>query len=319
VLRARFNDAQFFWQTDLRTPLESRLELLKSVTFQAQLGSYYEKSFRMKEIVEAILQAALLAKCDLTTDLVKEFTELQGVVGGLYAQQEGMSAETAAAIYDHYKPESMEGPLPSTLAGAVVSLADRIDTLMGCFGLGLAPSGSKDPLGLRRAAQGIIRILAEMSLPLTLDGLVGAGTRTSRAMQEQGQLPTWDGQMAERELLAFLEDRLRYYLREVRGFAYDEVNAVMAAKGSQTRFVSYEVTDVLKRVDAVHRIRPTENFEPLAAAFKRIKNILQQAANRMATQEGGRSSTCSRKMRNGISTNTISPSRSGHMATLKRN
>ena len=290
VLRARFNDARFFWETDAKIRLEDRLEMLKHITFQSKLGSYYDKAQRMSKLAgllanrieqqpnrAAVEKAALLAKCDLTTQLVKEFTELQGVVGGLYARREGLPEEIATAIYDHYKPQSMEDATPRTPTGALVSLADRMDTLSGYFGIGLAPSGSKDPYGLRRAAQGVIRILAEKELPLTLDGLVGAGCEVYAEAEANKPIPTWSDEGARQPLTDFLEDRLRYYLREVRGFAYDEVNAVLAAGGSQTRGKNYEVVDILKRLEAVARIRPTENFEPLAVAFKRIKNILQQA------------------------------------------
>lgn len=289
VLRARFNDARFFWEADGKTTLKDRVETLKAVTFQAQLGSYYDKAMRMQELANRLLQrmqsagrpvdpelhfpileAAKLAKSDLTTDLVKEFTELQGVVGGLYAKRDGLPEEVATAIYDHYRPQSMEDSLPRTLAGDIVSLADRMDTLVGCFGVGVVPSGSKDPLGLRRAAQGVIRILAEKQLPLTLDGLVEAGCEVYEVVRGMGEISSWSDSAARQPLAEFLEDRLRYYLREVRGFAYDEVNAVLAA-GKK------DVADALERVEAVSRIRPTENFEPLAAAFKRTKNILQQA------------------------------------------
>jgi glycyl-tRNA synthetase beta chain len=296
VLRARFNDARFFWESDAQIPLSQRLELLRGVTFQAKLGSYAEKASRMQELTNLVLPqlgraggdvnvalqqnavtAARLSKCDLTTDLVKEFTELQGIVGGLMARREGMPEEVAAAIYDHYRPESMEGPLPRTLAGDLVSLVDRMDTLVGCFGVGLEPSGSKDPFGLRRAAQGVIRILAEKQLPLTLDGLVGAACdaygRAQILAETMGEVTAWKRDTAQEPLLAFLEDRLRYYLREVRGFAYDEVDAVIAATGESRG----DVADVMRRIEALARIRPTENFEPLAAAFKRTKNILDQA------------------------------------------
>ncbi|MBI4459497.1 MAG: glycine--tRNA ligase subunit beta [Acidobacteria bacterium] len=296
VLRARFNDARFFWETDGKIRLEERLEMLKHVTFQSQLGSYYDKALRMQALANlivlrlrdagtkvepdkhpAIVAAAKLAKCDLTTNLVKEFTELQGVVGGLYAEREGLSKEIATAIYDHYRPQSMEDSLPRSLAGDIVSLADRMDTLVGCFGVGLVPSGSKDPFGLRRVAQGVIRILAEKQLPLTLDGLVGAGCEAYAGTEANKPIPTWSDEGARQPLTEFLEDRLRYYLREVRGFAYDEVNAVLAAGSYQSRGKNYEVIDILHRLEAVAKIRPTENFEPLAAAFKRIKNILRQA------------------------------------------
>ncbi|MGH9784387.1 MAG: glycine--tRNA ligase subunit beta, partial [Terriglobia bacterium] len=300
VLRARFTDARFFWEADAEITLRERRAMLQNVTFQAQLGSYHDKAERMTELANAlvlqlreeeraletrpapvdefnVIEAAGLAKCDLTTDLVKEFTELQGVVGGLYARREGLPEEVATAIYDHYKPQGMEDVLPRTREGDLVSLADRMDTLAGCFGVGLAPSGSKDPFGLRRAAQGVVRILAEHQLRLTLDGLVGASCRVYEEAKKKGRVPTWDVQAVWDPLTEFLVDRLRYYLREVRSFAYDEVNAVLAAGGSETRAKIYRVPDILERIEAISRIRPTENFEPLAAAFKRMKNILRQA------------------------------------------
>ncbi len=174
VLRARFNDARFFWDFDEKKKLAERVDDLAHVTWQAQLGSYLEKTKRVVELVrelggsEQAQRAALLAKCDLTTEMVKEFTELQGVVGGLYARAQGEPEEVWRAIYDHYKPESMEDAIPATPEGRLVSLADKLDTLRGCFGVGLIPSGSKDPFGLRRAAQGVVKILVEGKLPLLL-------------------------------------------------------------------------------------------------------------------------------------------------------
>lgn len=297
VLRARFNDARFFWESGAELRLEQRIDLLHKVTFQLQLGSYYDKAERMQALASGISsllrmsnpaamqgeefefrKACQLSKCDLTTDLVKEFTELQGIVGGLYARRENLSAEISAAIYDHYKPESMEDTLPRTKLGDLLSLVDRIDTLVGYFGIGHAPSGSKDPFGLRRAANGVIRILAEKKWPFFLDGLVATGCRIYAAAQAQGLAQTWDHQKVDKDLIPFLEDRLRFYLRDVRGFAYDEVNAVLASGGSDSKGKNYEVVDIIKRIEALARIRPTENFEPLAAAFKRMKNILQQAS-----------------------------------------
>jgi glycyl-tRNA synthetase beta chain len=289
VLRARFNDARFFWETDGQKALADRLDSLQSVTFQAKLGSYFDKSARMQQLADHLIQelrnagqpipsgqgteivrAARLAKCDLTTGLVKEFTELQGVIGGLSARREGLPEEVAGAIYDHYRPQSMEDELPRMLGGNIVSLADRMDTLAGCFGVGLAPTGSKDPFGLRRAAQGVIRILAEKKLSLTLEVLVARSCDVYEVAQRLGEAPDWKESAARLPLAEFLVDRLRYYLREVRGFAYDEVNAVLAAGGNHA-------AEVVQRIEALVQIRPTENFEPLAAAFKRMKNILQQA------------------------------------------
>ncbi len=170
VLRARFNDARFFWDADQKKKLADRMQDLAHVTFQAKLGSYLEKTERNMVVVKQLggdamaLRAAELAKCDLTTELVKEFTELQGVVGGLYARAQGEPLEVADAIYDHYKPVSMDDSIPRTRAGQIVSLADKLDTLRGCFGIGLIPTGSRDPFALRRAAQGVVRIVVEGKL-----------------------------------------------------------------------------------------------------------------------------------------------------------
>jgi glycyl-tRNA synthetase beta chain len=248
VLRARFNDARFFWDQDQKKKLEDRLEDLKTVTFQAKLGSYYEKTQRVIAQVKQLggnERAALLAKCDLTTDMVKEFTDLQGIVGGLYARAQGETEEVAQAIYDHYKPLSMEDEIPSTHAGRLLSLADKWDTLVECFKVGMAPTGSRDPFGLRRTAQGIVRIIVEGQMKFDFPGMGP-------------------------ELSEFMRDRIEYYFRDVRGFAYDEVRACMATDWHD--LISLEAR--LKRVQA---IRPTPDFEPIAASFKRIKNILKQA------------------------------------------
>ncbi len=149
VLRARFNDARFFWEQDQKKKLEDRVEDLKNVTFQAKLGSYYEKTQRVVELVRQLggnERAALLCKCDLTTDMVKEFTDLQGIVGGLYARAQGEPEEVAQAIYDHYKPLSMEDEIPSTHAGRILSLADKWDTLTECFKVGMIPNRLTRPV-----------------------------------------------------------------------------------------------------------------------------------------------------------------------------
>jgi glycyl-tRNA synthetase beta chain len=254
VLRARFNDARFFWETDQKKRLADRVGDLANVTWQARLGSYLEKTRRVVALVEELggdahaQRAALLAKCDLTAEMVKEFTELQGVIGGLYSRAQGEHEEVAVAIYDHYKPVSMEDSIPRTQAGRLVSIADKLDTLRGCFRIGMIPSGSRDPFALRRAAQGIVKILVEGQLSLSL-----------------AQLVAGDAQLEE-----FLLDRVRYYFRDIRGFAYDEVNAVLAAGRD-------DLVDVESRLVALQQVRPTADFEPLAASFKRIRNILLQA------------------------------------------
>jgi glycyl-tRNA synthetase beta chain len=252
VLKARFNDARFFWDVDQHKKLADRVADLSHVTFQAKLGSYLEKTERIVKLVGELggnahaQRAAYLCKADLTTEMVKEFTDLQGQVGGLYARHQGEPESVAKAVYDHYKPLSMEGEIPSTREGQLVALADKLDTLRGCFAVGLVPTGSKDPFALRRAAQGVVKILVEARLDYELADL------------------------AKGELREFLLDRIKYFFREIRGFKYDEVNAVLAS-GSGT------LSDVEARLTALAAIRPTEDFEPLAASFKRIQNILKQA------------------------------------------
>jgi glycyl-tRNA synthetase beta chain len=259
VLRARFNDARFFWHVDQRKRLEDRLDDLAKVTFQARLGSYKDKTERVVRLTEKLAsltgvdiklaaRAALLSKCDLTTEMVKEFTELQGVVGGLYAKAQGEAEPVWKAIYDHYKPLSMEDAIPRTPEGQVLSIADKLDTLRECFRIGLIPSGSKDPFALRRAAQGVVKILFISRLPVELKPLTE-------------DVP---------QLYLFLRERIEFYLRDILRYRYDEVNAVMAAPLGT-------LADLADRIDAIRYIRPTENFEPLAASFKRIKNILRQA------------------------------------------
>ena len=174
VLKARFNDARFFWNVDQSRKLADRVEDLKKVTFHVKLGSYFEKTQRVVALVKELegsenaQRAALLAKTDLTTEMVKEFTELQGVVGGLYARAQGEPEPVWRAIYEHYRPESMEDSIPETREGQIVSLADKLDTLRECFRAGMIPSGSKDPFALRRAAQGVVKISCRIVSELRL-------------------------------------------------------------------------------------------------------------------------------------------------------
>jgi glycyl-tRNA synthetase beta chain len=263
VLKARFNDARFFWNVDQHKKLADRVEDLSHVTFHAKLGSYLEKTKRVVEVVKKLKgdenaqRAALLSKADLPTEMVKEFTDLQGIVGGLYAQAQGEPEAVWRAIYGHYKPLSMEDSIPATLDGQIVALADKLDTLQQCFRIGLVPTGSKDPFALRRAAQGVVKILVEGKLYYELDELV--------------HFENVDGAAAGGgDLRAFLIERMQHYFREVRGFQYDEVNAVLASRTGT-------LADVEARLTALAAVRPTENFEPLAASFKRIRNILKQA------------------------------------------
>jgi glycyl-tRNA synthetase beta chain len=276
VLRARFNDARFFWEFDQRVPLVDRVVLLENVTFQKDLGSYAKKTERVWALAQrlgglveahklqvdfnALRDAVALSKTDLTTELVKEFTELQGVVGGLYARAQGFSAAVGDAIYDQYKPVSMEDTVPRTVEGALLTIADKADTIAGMFGLGLEPTGSKDPFALRRAANGIVKILAEsaVALPLTLSEIAGVAVAGG---DEAG--------LASR-VRSFLVERLEFYLREAKGQTYDVVKAVLAAEDGDVR-------DAVARAEAVSAVRGSEDFAAVSAAFKRMKNILTQA------------------------------------------
>jgi glycyl-tRNA synthetase beta chain len=271
VLRARFNDARFFWTVDQKIPLVDRVEMLKAVTFQKDLGSYFAKTEANLRTAErlggiaagrgtdldkpALLTAVRLAKTDLTSELVKEFTELQGIVGGLYARAQGLGDAVAEAIYWQYSPAGIEDPIPPTVEGQILGIADRFQTISAMFGIGLEPTGSKDPFGLRRAANGIVKILAESVLPLTLSDLVGAHP---------------EAQGSREKLTSFFRERVEFYLRDVRGFAYDVVNAVMAAGYDDIR-------DAIARAEALASVRGSEDFAAISAAFKRMNNIIRQA------------------------------------------
>lgn len=276
VLEARFNDARFFWQVDRQRTLSSRAAALAQVTFQARLGSYKEKTEGVVQGARRLAawlgldpdvaeHAARLSKIDLMTEMVKEFPELQGIMGGLYARADGEPEEVAQAIYEHYLPQSMDDPVPASAYGQILSVADKLDTLEGCFAIGLVPSGSKDPFALRRAAQGVIKVLAEARLRVNLRRAVEEGMAATRAhFPECGPEQT-------QALWEFLLDRIQYYFRELRGFAYDEVNGALAGDWNT-------LPDLEARLYALKLVRQTENFEPLAASFKRIRNILRQAS-----------------------------------------
>ena len=294
VLRARFNDARFFWQADQKQSLRQRVSLLRNVTFQKDLGSYYDKTLRIQRIAswlaETVKQsgiairpgivhkAALLAKADLTTELVKEFTELQGIVGGLYARVQELDEdmkpdvqlEISRAIYDHYKPESMEDTAPATVEGAVLSIADKADSIAGMFALGLVPSGSKDPFALRRQANGIVKTISEHKLPLRLSEIMADARIRYRGSEAEKKFSNTNYSESVR---SFFRERLEFYLKEARGYAYDVVSAVLAVD-------SDDVVDAAARAEAVSKVRGSADFESISSAFKRMKNILRQASDK---------------------------------------
>jgi glycyl-tRNA synthetase beta chain len=283
VLRARFADAQFFWQTDQKCRLADYLPKLERISYESRLGSYRDKVERVRAIARWLTEqwfnsgilrahvaeadrAAELAKCDLATEMVREFTELQGIVGGLYARAQGEPDDVADAIYDHYRPVGLDDPIPRNLTGCAVAMADKLDSVVGCFAVGLVPTGSSDPYALRRAALGIVKIIIEKKLPVSLSMAVGASTKALLTHPpKRGVKPEQEAQILE-----FILDRARFIFREKLRFAYDEVTAVLRAGAD-------DLVDAEKRLRALRAIRKSKNFEPLAVSFKRIRKILEKA------------------------------------------
>jgi glycyl-tRNA synthetase beta chain len=283
VLRARLADAEFFWRADQKCRLADYLPKLERVTYESRLGSYRDKVERVRAIARwlteqwfssGILQAhvaeadraAELSKCDLATEMVREFTELQGVVGGLYARAQGEPDDVADAIYDHYRPVGLEDPIPRNLTGCAVALSDKLDSIVGCFAVGLVPTGSSDPYALRRAALGIVKIILERKLPVSISLAIGAAAKALLTNPpKKGVNPQQEAQVLE-----FLVDRAKFVLREREKFSYDEVNAVFSAGVD-------DLVDAHKRLGALKVIRKSKNFEPLAVSFKRIRNILEKS------------------------------------------
>lgn len=271
VVVARLRDAKFFWDDDLQKPLGDREQDLEGVLFHAKLGSYREKKERTVPLAVAIAakagareapvrRAATLAKCDLVTGMVGEFPELQGIMGGLYAKEQGEPEPVWKAIYSHYEPTGLgdDDGFPSNREGVVVSLADKLDTLASMFSAGIVPTGSRDPFGLRRAALGIIRVLLESDERLSFPVEISPKELLSEAV---------GGGEALEKLSEFFVDRLRFVFS--RKYRYDEINAVFAL-GALER----PVTDLERRLDAVAALRGSDDFEALSVAFKRVGNIL---------------------------------------------
>ena len=278
VLRARLSDARFFFDQDRKTKLEERVPRLANVVYHNKLGSQLQRVQRLQKLagqVARLLQAdaslaeraAMLAKADLLTDMVGEFPELQGIMGRYYARHDGETPAVAAAIEQHYFPKTAGGALPEEAVAICVSLADKLDTLTGIFGIGLAPSGDKDPFGLRRAALGVVRILAEKSLPLDVLELL----TLARGHFAAGVV----ADSVAQDLHAFMLERLKPYLRD-KLFEADEIDAIVSL--NPTRF-----DQVLPRLKALQAFRALPQAEALAAANKRIRNILRQAGGAPAT------------------------------------
>ncbi|MGQ3017775.1 glycine--tRNA ligase subunit beta [Phenylobacterium sp.] len=265
VLSARLSDARFFWDEDRKLRLEDRLEKLKGVTFHAKLGAMSDRVARITDLArslaprvgadpDAAAQAARLAKADLVTGMVGEFPELQGLMGGYYAQAEGLPADVAAAIRDHYKPQGPSDAVPAGPVGAALALADKLDSLTGFFGIDEKPTGSRDPYALRRSALGVIRIVLEGGIRLPLRELAGD------------------------DLVAFFADRLKVLLRD-QGKRHDLVDAVFALGDD-------DLVRIVARVEALDGFLTTEDGTNLLAGYKRATNILKAEEKKGAMPSG---------------------------------
>jgi glycyl-tRNA synthetase beta chain len=282
VVRPRLADAKFFFDQDRKKTLESRVPALAKVVYHNKLGTQGERMERVCAIAETIglqlggpelaarsLLAARLAKTDLVTDMVGEFPELQGIMGGYYARHDGLSEDIAFAIEDHYKPRFAGDELPRTQTGVVVALADKLETLVGMFGIGNLPTGDKDPFALRRHALGVIRMLVEKDLPLELTALLSAA------------VPAFGDRISDATpaLADFIYDRLAGGLRE-QGASAQEVDAVLALRPQR-------LADVAQRLQAVRAFAALPEAPALAAANKRIGNILKKSEGEGAVVNPG--------------------------------
>ena len=281
VVRPRLSDAKFFFEQDKKKTLESRLPLLKNVVYHNKLGTQAERSERVTGLAGAIAaklgadvalveRAARLSKADLLTDMVGEFPELQGIMGTYYARNDGEQEDVALAASEHYQPRFAGDALPSTVTGTAVALADKLETLVGIWAIGLAPTGDKDPFALRRHALGVLRMLVEKRLPLSISGLLSdaAGKFTGIAGFKD---PSAD-------VMVFMLDRLRGILRE-RGFSPNEIEAVVAQNPDR-------LDDIVQRLEAVQAFAALPESASLAAANKRITNILKKNEEALAAAGG---------------------------------
>ena len=273
VIRARLSDAMFFWEEDQKVKLESNLEALKQVIYQAKLGTSYEKVERFVQIAKGLAErfdpasialterAARLAKCDLETKMVYEFPELQGIMGREYSRIEGEDPRVSIAIFEHYLPTEAGGNLPSDNIGAFVSIADKIDTICGCFGVGLIPTGSADPYALRRSAIGVLNIILDRGYQVSIPQLVeqSLGLLETKLTRPAGEV--------QADVVEFIRLRLANMLTG-RDFATDVVDAVLTARFD-------EPNDAFARVEALAALKGAADFEPLAVAFKRVGNIIK--------------------------------------------
>jgi glycyl-tRNA synthetase beta chain len=280
VIRARLADAQFFYQGDLEVTNDERVEKLKRVLFQAELGTVFEKSERVANVAEVlasaaqkgddlkkqVIRAARLSKSDLVSQVVGEFPKLQGVMGRIYANIAGEAADVAAAIEEHYRPVYSGAPLPDTLVGAILSVADKMDSICGCFSVGLIPTGASDPYALRRQGIGIIQIMNDKGLSFPLRELIRC------SLEQFGGKSAPDISELIEKVYTFLQNRISYLLAE-EGFSKDVIGAVVSVSGD-------DVPNVRNRVAALESLKARPDFEPLAVGFKRVVNIIKKSGQR---------------------------------------
>ena len=282
VLKARLADAAFFWDVDLKVKLENRTQRLDRVVFQQKLGTMLEKTQRLVALtgvlgkasriknLDDLKQAARLCKADLISDMVKEFTDLQGIMGGLYARAEGLPTAVSEAIYEHYRPGTLEDTSPQTVAGAILSVADKLDSVVGAFAIGQVPTGSKDPLALRRQTLGLIKVLLDKQISLSLEKIFFKSFALFKRKATRSPEETWQ------DVATFVKDRLRFIFKE-QGFRYDEINSVV-------EMCFDNPYDCLERLRAVASTRSSADFEAVAQGFKRIKNILAKPGLDLSTE-----------------------------------
>ena len=277
VIRARLADAQFFYQGDLEVTNDERVEKLKRVLFQAELGTVFEKSGRVAKIAEVlaastqkgddlkkqVFRAARLSKSDLVSQVVGEFPKLQGVMGRIYAEIAGEPPDVAAAIEEHYRPLYSGAPLPETLVGAIVSIADKMDSICGCFSVGLIPTGASDPYALRRQGIGIIQIMTDKGLSFPLRKLIRS------SVDQFGDKGTREIDDLVEKVITFLQNRISHLLAE-EGFSKDVIAAIVSVSVD-------DVPNVRKRVKALESLKARPDFEPLAVGFKRVVNIIRKS------------------------------------------
>jgi glycyl-tRNA synthetase beta chain len=274
VLKARLEDAKFFWNQDLKIKIRKRAEELDRVIYQEKLGSYEDKTQRLKKIAvylahkleaggekKSVAEAAELCKADLLTEMVREFPTLQGQVGGLYAREEGYLANVWKAIYEHYQPLSMDDAVPSSFSGAILSIGDKLDSIVGAIGIGMGVSGSKDPFGLRRNAQGICKIILEKKIDLAFSRLV------DKVIAVYGEVFEKDKEDIKKRCLEFFKGRLQHIF-ESQGFRYDLVNAAISS-GIDNIYYTY------LRLKALDSLKESAHFEPMILIAKRVNNILR--------------------------------------------